>query len=176
MTFKIAFVGTHGIGKTTLTHQLVLELKIKGKDVEFLKEVARKSPFPINESRTKKSQVWIILKQILEEIEEEEKSEILTCDRSVLDSYCYYVSKFGQSSALEPLIRQHLKTYDLIVHIPIRNGFLQQDKMRSTNETFQKEIDNTVKKYLQKFKIPHLEISPEKTNKEIVEKVISLIP
>ena len=88
---KIAFVGTHGTGKTTLAHELVSKLKREGIDVGFLGEIARKCPLPINEQTSKKSQIWIILSQIIREIEEEGKSDFLICDRSVLDSYCYYV-------------------------------------------------------------------------------------
>ncbi|MFW6282422.1 MAG: hypothetical protein ACOC1P_00005, partial [Minisyncoccales bacterium] len=69
---KIAFLGTHGTGKTTLAHDLVTKLKKQGIDAGFLSEIARKCPFPLNEERTKKSQIWIILNQIIAEIEAEE--------------------------------------------------------------------------------------------------------
>ena len=81
---KIAFLGTHGTGKTTLAHDLVTKLKKQGIDAGFLGEVARECPFSLNEDTTKKSQIWIILSQIIAEMESEERSETLICDRSVL--------------------------------------------------------------------------------------------
>src|SRR3989338_6251964 len=107
---KIAFVGTHGTGKTTLAHELVSKLKREGIDAGFLGEIARKCQLPINEQTSKKSQIWIILSQIIREIEEEGKSDFLICDRSVLDSYCYYANKFGLSKTIEPLVVEHMRT------------------------------------------------------------------
>ena len=43
---KIALIGTHGTGKTTLAHELVVTLKKQRKAAEFLAEVVRKNPFP----------------------------------------------------------------------------------------------------------------------------------
>ena len=69
---KIALIGTHGTGKTTIVHEIVSKLKKRGFDVDFLGEIARQCPFPINEKTTKKSQIWMILKQITSEMEIEE--------------------------------------------------------------------------------------------------------
>lgn len=123
MTRKIAFIGTHGTGKTTLAHDLVAALKKLHIDADFLGEIARKCPFPINENTTEKSQTWIILQQVTQELECEGKCDILVCDRSVFDGYCYYVNKFGRNSALELLALEHLKTYKYIVKVPIRRSF-----------------------------------------------------
>lgn len=54
---KIALIGTHGTGKTTLAYDIISKLKKKGIDADFLGEVARICPFPINEQTTKKSQI-----------------------------------------------------------------------------------------------------------------------
>lgn len=156
---KIAFIGTHGTGKTTLTHELVANMKKNHLDADFLGEIVRKCPFPINEDTTKKSQIWIILKQILEEMEAEEKSDILVCDRSVLDPYIYYVNKFGRNKVIEALVLQHLKTYKYLIKVPIRTGFLKADKIRSVDENFQKKIDSLMNKFLKSFNIKYLELN-----------------
>jgi len=173
---KIAFIGTHGVGKTTLAHELVSKLKRGGIDAGFLGEIARKCPFPINEGASKKSQVWIILSQIIREIEEAGKSDFLVCDRSVLDGYCYYTSKFGLSKTIEPLIAEHMKTYHLLVKLPIRQGFLKEDKVRSLDCEFQKRINDTMNNLLKRLDINHINFEDcSISNDKIISDVIKRI-
>ena len=172
---KIAFIGTHGVGKTTLAHELVALLKIKGIDADFLGEIARSCPFPINENASKKAQLWIIFNQIVQELEKEEKSEILVCDRSVLDNYCYYIYLFGESKILEPLVLNHVKTYKYLFKIPIRNGFLNKDKARSVNPEFQRKIDEIMDNLLKKFNIKYIDCKNIIENSEIIEEVIKKV-
>jgi len=171
---KIAFFGTHGTGKTTLAHELIMGLKKKGADAGFLGEVARKCPFPINEDTTKKSQIWIILNQIIGELEAEGKYKFLICDRSVLDGYCYYIRKFGRKEAIEKLVKEHLKTYDSLIRVPIRKGFLKKDKIRSVNEKFQAEIDNQFDKMLKILKVDYINLNEKEENpcREIILKIL----
>lgn len=174
---KIAFIGTHGTGKTTLAHELVSKLKKKGIDAGFLSEVARSCPFPLNEETTKKSQVWIILSQIIREMEAEEKCETLVSDRSVLDGYCYYVNKFGRSKILEPLVREHLKTYSFLIRIPIRKEFLKKDKVRSTDLNFQESVDKQFDILLKEFNVKYIDLTHKnkKTDKDIIEEVLKTL-
>ena len=44
---KVAFIGSHGVGKTTLSYDLAAQLKRRGANVDIVKEVARLSPLPI---------------------------------------------------------------------------------------------------------------------------------
>lgn len=175
---KIAFLGTHGTGKTTLAHDVMTNLKKKGIDAGFMSEIARNCPFPLNEDATKKSQIWIILNQIIAEMESEERYGVLVCDRSVLDGYCYYVNKFGRSPVLEALVKEHLKTYSKLIRVPIREGFLRKDKVRSTNKNFQKDIDNQFDKMIKEFGIGdkiHFMGNGQKSDIEIIERVVNLI-
>jgi len=157
MAKKIAFIGTHGSGKTTLAHELVVKLKKKSKNVEFLPEIVRDCPFPVNEGATKKAQLWVLFMQIIKEFEKEEKADFLICDRSILDPYVYYVRKFGRLKFIEPLVINHLKTYDLLIKVPIRENFLINDNFRSIDKKFQKEIDELIDKFLKGMKIKYVE-------------------
>lgn len=175
---KIAFLGTHGTGKTTLAHDLVVKFKKQGVDAGFLSEVARKCPFPLNEEATRKSQIWIILNQIIAEMESEEGCEILVCDRSVLDGYCYYVNKFGRSSVLEALVKEHLKTYSRLIRVPIREGLLREDKVRSVSVEFQKDIDKQFDRFTELFGLGDKvqQVKKERlSDEEIIEKVLGSI-
>ena len=88
---KIALIGTHGVGKTTLCFELAALLKRRHYDVEVVREVARRCPLPINEETTAAAQEWILHTQIAWEIEECASHELVLCDRSALDNYCYMV-------------------------------------------------------------------------------------
>lgn len=65
---KIAFVGSHGVGKTTLCYGLASRLKRRDVALEIVHEVARRSPLPINTDTTVPAQRWILLSQIAEEL------------------------------------------------------------------------------------------------------------
>ena len=80
---KIAFIGTHGTGKTTLGYELIAELRKRGINANFVSETVRECPYEINENASKRAQEWIIFNQCVKEIEEEARSEIVICDRSV---------------------------------------------------------------------------------------------
>ena len=143
--FKVALVGTHGVNKTTLAYELAGALKRKGRTVELLTEIARECPFPLNEQATREAYLWIISRQIQLEIEKAPRADILVCDRSVLDNFAYYVRRYGseseQAEALGMYCRSWMKTYDLLVRLPIAQA-LAADGFRSTNERFQREIDS----------------------------------
>lgn len=142
--FKVALVGTHGVNKTTLAYELAGALKRKGKTVELLTEIARECPFPLNEQATREAYLWIIARQVQLELEKAARADVLVCDRSVLDNFAYYVRRYGskgeQAEALGSYCRSWMKTYDLLVRLPIAQA-LAADGFRSTNEEFQREID-----------------------------------
>jgi len=90
---KIGMVGSHGVGKTTLCFEVAAALKRRNADLEMVREVARRCPLPINQETTVAAQEWILHTQIASEIEAEAGHEIVICDRSILDNYCYLVHK-----------------------------------------------------------------------------------
>ena len=48
-SFKLAFIGSHGVGKTTLCYGLAARLKVRDISLDVVHEVARRCPLPINE-------------------------------------------------------------------------------------------------------------------------------
>jgi hypothetical protein len=149
---KVAFIGSHGTRKTTHSHGLVFYLKEKGINSDLLYEVARRSPLPINEGRTQSAQRWILHTQIAEELAyEKQHLEFLVCDRSSLDNYAYYVEKFGRDKVLDSLVKNHIKTYDILIKVPIVDREIIEDGIRSTDKSFQKNIDLTVDNLLKDF-------------------------
>jgi AAA domain len=142
--FKVALVGTHGVGKTTIAYELGGVIKRKGKTVELLTEIARECPLPLNERGSREAYQWIIARQIQLEIEKSPRADYLVCDRSVLDNFAYYLRRFGpagpEAEALASYCRSWMNTYNLLVRFPITVP-LVEDGFRSTDEAFQHEID-----------------------------------
>ncbi len=140
---KLAFVGTHGVGKTTLCFDLAAQLKRLDLGVDIVKEVARRCPLPINEDTTLDAQAWILHTQIAEEIEASALYEVVVCDRSVLDNYAYLVAKVGRRPELEPLVRDWVRGYQALFKVPVL-GAPTFDGKRAVSPTFQQEIDQII--------------------------------
>jgi thymidylate kinase len=145
---KIAFIGTHGIGKTTLTYELCTRLKKQDLDVGFIEELARRCPFPINEGTSLEAQTWILTMTITKEIEHTKVYEHIICDRAVLDNYAYLFNKFGHVPALYDLVKYWIRTYDLLVKVPINELYLRPDGVRSIDRGFQQAIDARIDQLL----------------------------
>jgi thymidylate kinase len=154
---KIAMIGTHGTGKTTAVHEVIAVLKKKSIDAGYLEEVARRSPLPINEETTKESQSWIFYEHVAREIEMEHKSQIVVCDRSILDIYAYYFRKFGKNNAMEETIKERMPTYSQLFYFPLDRfkNRLQNDGVRAIGKKFQEEIDGVVKDLLAQFEVKY---------------------
>lgn len=154
---KIAIIGSHGCGKTALAFSLCTELQKRGHRVELVVEMARRSPFPINEATSEEGQLWILHRHIVAELEASARAATVVCDRSVLDNYAYYSHKFGRRPHLDALVREWTKTYALLVKVPIVDHWLVHDGVRSLDRQFQGEIDMLVETMLD-------ELAPDSTH------------
>lgn len=137
---KLALIGTHGVGKTTLAYEICSRLKKAGENVELVTEVARRSPFPVNAATTVEGQLWILHAQIATELDASRHASHVICDRSVLDNYCYLVNKFGRQPQLEAWLAWWMRTYDLLAGVPLLAERIQPDGFRSEDVTFQERI------------------------------------
>jgi adenylate kinase family enzyme len=144
---KIAFIGTHGVGKTTLCYEIAARLKRDGLNVDMVKEVARTSPLPINRQTSLDAQTWILMTQVAEEIRSAAHHDVVLCDRSVLDNYAYLVRACGRQASLEPFIDAWMRTYDLLFKVPVV-GRADADGVRDTDEAFVLDIDRLVETLL----------------------------
>jgi GTPase SAR1 family protein len=138
---KIAFIGTHGVGKTTLAYELCNELKKQHLDVGFIDEIARRCPFPINEATSLEAQTWILATTIARELELNKIYPNIICDRAVVDNYVYLYHKFGHIPELHGLTNYWVRTYDLLFKVPFTRKYLRPDGVRSTDLEFQEIID-----------------------------------
>jgi nicotinamide riboside kinase len=140
---KIAFVGSHGVGKTTLCFDLAAQLKRRGLNDDMVKEVARASPLPVNRKTSREAQLWILTTQVAEEIRAFSHSSIVVCDRAALDNYAYFFLACGRDAAVEKFVDMWMKTYDLLIRVPVLNQ-PQDDGFRDTDAVFVREVDRKV--------------------------------
>jgi len=154
---KIAFIGTHGIGKTTLAYELCNELKKAHLDVGFIDEIARRCPFPINEATSLEAQTWILATTIARELELGKIYPNIICDRSVFDNYVYLYHKFGHIDELHSLATYWVRTYDLLFKVPFTRKYLRPDGVRSVDLEFQESIDAGLVELLEADRVPYHE-------------------
>lgn len=145
--FKIAFIGSHGVGKTTLCYGLAARLKRRDVPVEVVHEVARRCPLPINEETSVAAQSWILHTQIAEELVAQARYPVVICDRSVLDNYVYLLLAAGRQEGPEKLVDYWIQGYDLLVHVPIVDQ-PSPDGIRSPDPGFQRAVDERLDREL----------------------------
>ncbi len=138
--FKIAFIGSHGVGKTTLCYGLAAQLKARDVSCEVVHEVARRCPLPINLQTTTAAQAWIVHNQIAEELVAATRYPVVVCDRSALDNYVYLLLASDRQPALDGLIDHWMKSYGLLVHVPIITA-PRADGVRSDDPSFQRAVE-----------------------------------
>lgn len=156
---KIAFVGTHGVGKTTLCFDLAAHLKRLDLAVDLVKEVARRCPLPINEETTLDAQLWILHSQVAEEIAAMASYEVVVCDRSVLDNYAYLVARVGRRPELDALVGAWIQDYDALFKVPVVQA-PSFDGKRAVSRQFQLEIDATIDDLVRAFDVPVIALDP----------------
>ena len=156
---KVAFVGSHGVGKTTLCFDLASQLKRLDLGVDLVKEVARRCPLPINEETTPDAQAWILHTQMAEELAAATLYEVVVCDRSVLDNYAYLVARVGRRPELDPLVGSWIRTYTALFKVPVLEA-PSFDGTRAVSRSFQMEIDGIIDELLAAFAVDALPLDP----------------
>ena len=149
---KIACIGTHSVGKSTLCYKLALEYKMLGESVHIIQDRVRFSPFPINQNMTIETAIWAFTTQIAKELEAAQRGfSVLISDRSPLDTFAYarYFSldaplenEKPYPEELEEYACQWLKSYDEIFFVRPDTGHTPfNDGIRSTDMDFILDVD-----------------------------------
>ena len=157
--WKIAFIGSHGVGKTTLCYGLAARLKERDVAVEVVHEVARRCPLPINEETSVASESWILHTQIGEELIAQARYPVVICDRSVLDNYVYLLLAAGKQPHLDGLVDGWMRGYDLLFHVPIVEE-PSPDGVRSADPAFQTAVDRRLEEELAARGLAPLRLDP----------------
>ena len=165
---KIAFIGSHGVGKTTLCFELAARLKRLEMSVDLVKEVARSCPLPINRDTTLDAQRWILYSQIAQEIAAASHFEAVICDRSVLDNYAYLVHRVGPQAEMEPLVERWVGTYSALIKVPVLRP-PSFDGTRDTNAEFQRDIDRLIDRLVVRFPARVHRLEPQRSHEWVAD-------
>lgn len=157
-SFKIAFIGTHGVGKTTLCYGLAARLKRLDVSLDVVHEIARRCPLAINRETTVSAQAWILHTQIATELVASSLYEMVICDRSVLDNFVYLLLAAGPQPALEELVHTWVASYDLLIHVPIFDA-PRPDGLRSTDPGFQRAVHDRLRDELRRRHLDYLDLA-----------------
>ena len=159
---KFAFIGSHGVGKTTLCYGLAARLKRRDVALEIVHEVARRCPLPINSETTADAQRWILHTQIAEELVAATRYPLVLCDRSVLDNYIYFLLAAGPDPTLDRLVTEWLASYDLLIQVPVLAA-PRVDGIRAADPSFQRAVDERLRAEVAERRICTLELEAERS-------------
>lgn len=159
---RVALVGAHGTGKTTLSKALVQRLSSSGLRVARLPEAPREicghagePEFFRRGKNTPLRQSLILLVHLMQEFYAQfEGVDIVLSDRSLLDHWTYTIHLFEESWAqegvrnlYESFIIEYCRQYDILFFLPVEFAVVD-DGTREGDQEFQGDIQNAMLKFI----------------------------
>ena len=169
-TMKIAIIGAHGVGKTTLANALRTRLAGRGFGVisvapEIPREICSLASDPEcfrrGENNALKQALLLFGQLQYEQSFLPRENGVLICDRGVLDlwaySRCLFAGEFQAAGVLEvyeALVAQCARTYRMHFYVPVEFP-PSDDGTRESDADFQVAIDGTIGDLLAKYAVPY---------------------
>jgi len=160
---KIAIVGAHGSGKSTIIYSVYSQLKKNNSRVFVAPEVARSSLFLAANEKNPKMQMDLFGRQISSEMTNSRNCDILLCDRSLFDILMYTRLFFqsdkeaiSYSKSMSLFCKGYSSSYD---HIFLTSKLyptnVVKDDIRPEDETIQKNAGEELKNILDEFSVKY---------------------
>ncbi len=143
---RIAIIGSHGVGKTTLSIKLSNHFGF-ARIPDIVRE-AHEKKFVINEETPPESQFWILSKMI--ELERNTPQPWIA-DKTLFDNIIYGNVILKDQKVKEVIADIVIKEarYDAMLYLPIEFA-IADDGLRSLNSEFQAQIDRAFVEFLDK--------------------------
>ena len=141
---RIAIIGSHGVGKTTLSVKLSNHFGF-ARIPDIVRE-AHEKKFVINEETPPESQFWILSKQI--ELERN-TPESWIADKTLFDNIIYgnvILKDQKVKDVISDIVIKEAR-YDAMLYLPIEFA-IADDGLRSLNSEFQAQIDRSYIEFL----------------------------
>lgn len=163
---KLAFVGTHSSGKSTIIDAFLAEEK--GKSVEVIRGIARnvvKRGFPLEKGSTVDSYTNYMRDQLRQERQLlTSQADFLFSDRTVLDAASYakvnaelprpFVPDYFVEMLLEVALLE-ARRYDLFVYCPAEFPMVS-DPFRPEDEPYRQKVGNQIRNFLKEHNLSYI--------------------
>lgn len=153
---KIAFIGPHASGKTTLIQEFLKKWPMYKQPEKTYRDYIQEKKLKLNQKGTKESQ-RIILDALVDEVQQacSTGEEFLVFDRSVVDNIAYTLWHYAKNTEgftrefvidCQSIAALSLKYYDVLFYVPAREEIpITARKNRDTDKQYREEIDNIFK-------------------------------
>lgn len=161
MNHKMALIGSHGTGKTSVVNRLAEITKIP-----VIEELARNYDMnTLDMNEYKFFQKQLLLEQIKAEMALKLSNGSFISDRSTVDNMAYFLLKFESVLPHEEITRyvdiaiKNALLYDYLFYIPIEIPLDSSDDFRFKSESFQREVDDKILHIIKLFELPVITVS-----------------
>lgn len=148
---KIAFIGTHSVGKTTLIEQFLSKWPMYTKAESTYRDLIKQNKLKINKKGTEESQ-RIILNSLIDEVQNvtAKGSARVVFDRCVVDNIAYTLWLNAHKKVSDEFVdecktiaAETLKLYDIIFYLPVHESIpLTKKSGRDSDPVYREELDN----------------------------------
>jgi len=170
---KIGLTGTMSVGKTTLVKALSEIEQFKGytcttERSQYLNSLG----IPLNHATTIEGQTIFLAERVTELMQ-----DCLITDRTVIDvmafTNCAKKVSYIDGDAFADYASRFVRQYDYIFYISPEGMDVEDNGVRETDTTYRAEIDNEIKKLLNKYRPIYFELKG--TTNERINQMMNII-